>query len=127
MKDQDYIREAANLADGWSYGTKYDPFADMLYGPQRILCTVSHHQPTLDALAAQLVRQVDSLPADDDGKVQCVVGRGSVLLEVDDPSEPFGHRNLAWLEGPDRTMNTIKAIVDSGILTTVHDDQESDE
>lgn len=58
----------------------------------------------LDALAAQLVRQVDG----SDAWFECNDNK-QVRIGNDDGLDH-------WEGGPDRTMNTIKAIVDSGVL-----------
>lgn len=117
----EYIRKAVELADGWAW-TEYDDheltmldIAGNALVDGDFACE-PHEMPELlvDALAAQLVRQVDALD------VELVSGKGSVLIEKDDPeTEPFGIQNLAWKEGPDRIMNIIKAIVDSGLLKCV--------
>lgn len=118
MTDEKYIRKAVELAYGFRMNTPrivMPPFG----GPWDLSDLVppsSIRHMVLDALAAQLVRQVEEIPGDEDGKPECVVGRGSALIEVDDPAEALGYRNLAWVESEDRTMNTIKAIVDSGLL-----------
>ena len=62
----------------------------------------------MDALAAQLVRRVDALSG----------------VQVDSKQEyvvvwdfrPDRYREAALIKGPDRTLNTIRAIVDSGVL-----------
>ena len=88
-----YIRKAVELADGWDYYADDD-----------------HDQGWLDMLAAQLVRQVDAL----DG-FNFVSGQDCysyVWRACDDKAEMASY-------GPDRTMNTIKAIVASGVLDNV--------
>ena len=101
-----YIRKGVELADGWDidefwiYSSDYDykhntdfPLSDIFK----------------DALAAQLVRQVDAL----DSKFIFVNGLGDVSIhsnKFDIDPNPF------YAKGDDRTMNTIKAIVDSGVL-----------
>lgn len=95
-----YIKCAVELADGWS------PHGG--WGDTALNCD-SANQRALDALAAQLVRQVDALsePTPD------------VIIHN-------GMTHIGWLHdakqshGSDRTMNTIKAIVDSGVLFTGH-------
>jgi hypothetical protein len=110
----DYIKAGVELADGW--GLDDDP-DDGLYMYLQVIaasgnkynvfgCPVSDpYQPSLDALAAQLVRQVDAL---DRGYVQTFPQRVVVGQPPASAHERFGD---------DRTMNTIKAIVDSGVLT----------
>ena len=102
MNDQDYIRKAVELADGWSIS-------------QKDILTTAHHGyfgniediEILDALAAQLVRQVDAL--DDPWVTE--YPRKSIIY-----SDSLC-QHIAEVKGPDRTMNTIKAIVDSGVLS----------
>ena len=103
-----HIRKAVELADGWRFA------GPQLYGPSNYRY---HHnkesgqyQVTVDALAAQLVRQVDALDTPD-------------TVEVTHNAVWVGYRsknNESWKrrKGADRTMNTIRAIVDSGVLTT---------
>ena len=89
----DYIRKAVELADGFRWLHR-----DQVEIPDlnNAVLRPFEQQWFLDALAAQLVRQVDAvLPQQD-------------WLTL---SRPFYKTN-----GPDRTMNTIKAIVDSGVL-----------
>jgi len=118
-----YIKAAVELADGfgyddckihdWDYVRLPDDSTAMhdLGGP---LFRTTYH-PALDALAAQLVRQVDAL----DGYS---VGVGSQFDQAN-RAAVYGRKFKAWRgylisdeSGPDRTMNTIKAIVDSGVL-----------
>jgi hypothetical protein len=93
----DLIRKAVSLADGWRETVL--PFID---------------QRKLDALAAQLVRQVD---ATDDYYVivkhdfAAVRGRGPCVKHVED-------------DDADRTLNTINAIVESGVLELKENDGE---
>jgi hypothetical protein len=101
MTDQDYIRKAVELADGW------DLFQDVdcLYIDVDGRTFEEDHQLILDALAAQLVRQVDA-----QGEEVWVC---STEVEITDMQD-----RLILIEGPDRTLNTIKAIVESGVLET---------
>ncbi len=98
MNDQDYILKAVELADGWRYwGNDYF-----------VVKGVFIHAPTWvikDALAAQLVRQVDNLGTVD---IQ-IFGRGTEINQS-------GHESTVRIAS-DRTMNTIRAIVDSEVLT----------
>ena len=101
--DKDYIREGIELADGWSRGAGnlvwngQHPFE--LNGPMR--------EMVLDSVAAQLARQVDAVDRyilDDDRGYTDVLDdycRGSLIAQA---------------TGPSRTENTIKAIIDSGVL-----------
>ena len=96
MSDQDYIRKAIDLADDW--GWTGPSSTDRLHPLSQAFC---------DALAAQLVRQVDAL----------------ILYRVRiEPTGTFmdhegtGERMADSYLGIDRTMNTLKCIVDSGVL-----------
>ena len=104
----DYIRKAMELADG------FDLTEDQLTLPSghyfMVCCNDVIRPWMLDALAAQLVRQVDAL--DEywfDNDKYC----GSV---VDSLGSSVGFSESPTDEPYDRTMNTIKAIVDSGVL-----------
>ncbi len=112
MTDDEYIRKAVELAEAWRWHDDEDcPF---IVGPFPLMDEPANEasQIVLDALAAQLVRQVDALGGD-----QWVLEshyRRSCVTECDlygMPKYEFHGR------GPDRTMNTIRAIVDSGVLT----------
>ena len=107
MTDEEYIRKAVELADGWSGDSIPALNLKLRWDhPQQALY--------LDALAAQLVRQVDAL---------------GDIVSVDIRGQSGGPEVIVWdfrpgrsrigvnHKGPDRTMNTIKAIVDSGVLT----------
>ena len=105
----DYIKRAVELADGWEYEQDdiepeciYLSAADGTYWhlDEESIPLTELPRILLDALAAQLVRQVDA----SDYTFSSNVDRGaSVGL-------------IKHIDGPDRTMNTIKAIVDSGVL-----------
>ena len=119
MKDEDYIRKAVSLADGWDItensaitipngGDNWFVDWPMVYlndWPDYGL------QFVVDALAAQLVRQVDAIEAP---------------KHPDRPSAFYStpHECQVWMRGKvasvktadDRTMNTIKAIIDSKVL-----------
>jgi len=108
MSDQDYIRKAVELADGWRWA------GDTWYGPMLICDTridtllEDKWRFLLDALAAQLVRQVDAL--------ECLyISTGHDAAHVIKISG-CTHIGLKSVHGPDRTMNTLKAIVDSKVL-----------
>lgn len=101
----DYIRKAVELADGWS-------------GPNGVGQVVTSgggyfgnidDQEILDALAAQLARQVDALGDD----LHLEVHRGWTAMRKNGSS---GWSDIAAAYGPDRTMNTILTIIDSGVL-----------
>ena len=102
MNDNDYIRKAVELADGWSISH------NIVYPPTQHLAMSIHHTSTwiLDALAAQLVRQVDATGEQYVASTHSYVavrGRGRCRSHIE-------------YDDNDRTMNTIKAIVDSGVL-----------
>ena len=111
MTDNKYIREAVELADGWEWkhsiqGTvvrwNIDNSLQMMQWPEDNLPIWIK-----DALAAQLVRQVDSqrswqFDSDIWGAAQ-ITNRPQIRASV-------------RVIGPDRTMNSIKAIVDSKVL-----------
>ncbi len=109
----DYIRKAVELADGFSFTRpgrgqqKQSLHVDYvgLYLSDEI------SDPILDALAAQLVRQVDVLAeffVDSDRYGTAKVWRGRYE----------NMSRVAKSNGENRTMNTIKVIVDSGVLST---------
>lgn len=113
MTDNGYIRKAAELADGWE-------FDDDIHGKVWIrpnYYTYANNddsqQVYVDALAAQLVRQVDPNHHVDISWMTCEVRDGETsnrlaYIEYRGTTPPY--------EGCDRTMNTIKAIVDSKVL-----------
>ncbi len=104
MNDRDYIRKAVELADGWEVGTKGVtlPNGRSRLFDDPLLGAMSLEQYWLDALAAQLVRQVDAA--------------GWCFVITQEISEILAGEKTHFHEGPDRTLNTIKAIVDSGVL-----------
>ncbi len=93
MTDEKYIRKAVELAYGWDLSDLNDEFWS------------GRRQMMLDALAAQLVRQVDAL------------GSPRVAVFTDGGAMVDGSGAYAKCRGLDRTMNTIMAIVDSGVLS----------
>ena len=103
----DYIRKAVELADGFNM----DEQAIVVHGWQDFCFIDDPDRHVLDCLAAQLVRQVDAL---DRGAFHCEPNRG-IVCEVA-THFPFAHKTVEVAEGPDRTMNTLRAIVDSGVL-----------
>lgn len=121
MNDQEYIRKAIKLADNfdWSdrgYNGIWIEFPDgteEVFQTSQGVLVISHpylQQYWLDALAAQLVRQVDALDTPD-------------TVEVAHNAVWVGYRskhNESWKrrKGTNRTMNTIRYIVDSGVLST---------
>lgn len=104
--EQDYIRAGVKIADGW----KIDPNGVWPPFPFPAKSDIDAVEPImLDALAAQLVRQVDA------------INPGHSFSSFDDEAGFFEPDWDGWhihyrVQGPDRTMNTIKAIVDSGVL-----------
>ena len=104
----DTIRKAVELADGFQLSklTNDGTYFSLPHGgflPPIIDCP----QQYLDALAAQLVRQVD-----DNGGYAVVIKRASTIIHGANDPPIFKHCSY----GSDRTRNTIKAIVDSKIL-----------
>lgn len=116
MNKTDYIRKAAESVDGWSIVHIFagedivEYWGENNKGPYPEISFVLQNstQPGLAALAAQLVSQVDALRCED----------FQIALQSD-----FGS-TVIWLNGirkwvvngDDRTMNAIKAIVDSKVL-----------
>lgn len=109
---KDYIRKAVELV-GW---LDEDDEGEYLQIPQaptsayldEILAPCEQY--LLDALAAQLVRQVDALRTSDH-ELEFWQRKGIAWIEN------HGDVPISREDGPDRTMNTIKAIVDSGVLS----------
>lgn len=108
MSDEEYIRKAVELAEGWYF-----------FDDDRVECCTNGHytfdvddQIFLDALAAQLARQVDAIEGIE------FDSKGSNEVYVWD-HRPGKNRVAAHGISTDRTSNTIKAIVDSGVLETV--------
>ena len=97
----DYIRKAVELAEGWSEVTCNSTPLEIMEAPSGYRGALIE-DVLLDALAAQLVRQVDAA--------------GWCMVITTDISEILAGDSSTFAEGPDRTMNTIKAIVDSGVL-----------
>lgn len=105
----DTIRKAIELADG----VYLDEYSHLI-GMGSAVFIDDLQQYHLDSLAAQLVRQVDAL----DRIHVSTIPAGSEIwerVEADDGGWD-GVQNLGSAQGPDRTLNTIKAIVDSGVL-----------
>ena len=110
MDDQEYIRKAVELADGWDFYTSIANIEDLvcgsLYAPKDSTCMI-------DALAAQLVRQVDALTSRTTISFDSNISlHNKVTTVTDDNGHQYGN------DDNDRTMNTIKAIVDSRVLST---------
>jgi len=119
-----YIKAAVELADGfgyddckihdWDYVRLPDDSTAMhdLGGPW---FRTTYH-PALDALAAQLVRQVDALD-----RFSIIIYEEETLI-----GDVMRIENIARGYSPDdRTMNTIKAIVDSGVLASTEQEGET--
>jgi len=100
----DYIRKAVDLAAGWERISD-DVWMPLSGWPEGFLLPKLLGQVECDALAAQLVRQVDATE-------QYIVQTSKKWAEV---SEPSGDIHT-YADVDDRTMNTIKAIVDSDVL-----------
>ena len=102
----DLIRKAVELADGWRNIRGTD--VHYVQSPFTGLCGLGRlSQGEKDALAAQLVRQVDALKIqlfESGGVGQALVWKSNHLIDKTE------------VRGPDRTLNTIKAIVESGVL-----------
>ena len=103
--NQDYLKEGVELADGWesnAEGDIYGPFGPIGFG-----LALKLSQEELDALAAQLIRQVDAL----DGSY-VVERRTATEIHTDQFKE-----SMEWrCEHEGRAMNAIKVIVDSKVL-----------
>jgi hypothetical protein len=113
----DLIKQAVELAEGFEIDTHADERPDdpELYCTcgkgNYIICVEADNVPPLflDALALQLVRQVDALPSMTFEIFQ-TWSRLTLLDAQAMPKEEFYGRDKG------RTMNTIKAIVESGVL-----------
>ena len=99
MNDEEYVRKAVELADGIEFGEAED---QLVIQGETITSVYG-----LDILAAQLVRQVDAL---DTAWFESGIDAGAECSSFD--LRKWG----GSLDIADRTMNTIKAIVDSGVL-----------
>jgi hypothetical protein len=109
VTDTDYIREGVKLADGFQL-TNDERYFSMPHGgyvPTIDECP----QQYIDALAAQLVRQVEYAE-----HIVAVTKEVTQIKHVRDNYSTHVHEPVARKSGPDRTLNTIKAIVDSGVL-----------
>ena len=108
----DYIKRAVELAEGFELQGEQETVAGTTAKFVRVpvgflsvsWSTFLERPAYLDALAAQLVRQVDALDyayfgTGGDRAACCGNGTGGLNRK-----------------GKDRTMNTIKAIIDSGVL-----------
>ena len=103
MKNEYCIRKAVGLADGWHLEHN-DEYVDNEY-MWELRCVDDMPQTVLDALAAQLTRQVD----DQVGCLELVITDGETGI--------WDQANcIHSTAGDDRTLNTIKAIIDSKVL-----------
>lgn len=110
MNDQAYIRAGVELADGFSTDEDdFDVYAALSPRGQR----------WLDALAAQLVRQV--LATNKTYLIETLGRNRDFTTKFFFYAEKTGpisddHPDPIVISGKDHTMNTIKAIVDSKVL-----------
>lgn len=103
----DIIRKAVELADGWALVEKWGrPYALFAPNTRALDCKITCVR---DALAAQLTRQVDAL---DNAWVDAYPG----WTAVRDGDIYSVKRDLGASYSSDRTLNTIKAIVESKVL-----------
>lgn len=113
---KDVIRKAVELADDWKLeyevGGRRDEYitsADGFWGP---MSEALEKRVLLDALAAQLVRQCDEKLKD----WRCLeLFLGHTAVRRFEPLSDIGE-DIAACYGKGRTMNTINAIVESGVL-----------
>lgn len=109
MTDEEYIIEAIGLSDGWSI--KKNKMGYTLNSPGGYFGDIADTE-IRDALAAQLVRQADKVLND----WRCLeLFEGHTAVRRFEPLSDDG-RDLAACYGEGRSMNTIQAIVDSGVL-----------
>lgn len=112
MTDEEYLIAAARLT-GWVHTDECGEYCELPDSPTSLYLddmAIHSAQWFKDALAAQLVRQVD---ATDDYLVK-TFPHYSVVRR----SRYENHYVVAEVRGDDRAMNTIKAIVDAGVLST---------
>ena len=102
--DEHYFLEGVELAEGWE---RVDSYQVRINGVGHWF-NAQTPDYVKDALAAQLVRQVDALETPH--TVEMV--HGAVWVGYRSQSAETFRKT----KGPDRTMNTILAIVDSGVL-----------
>ncbi len=106
--DDWYIRKGVGLADEWTLtGHQY------IESPSGYRSTITAMDEILDSLAAQLVRQVDKVLKD----WRCLeLFEGHTAVRKFEPLSDTG-KDIAASYGKGRTMNTLRAIIDSGVLT----------
>ena len=114
MSKTDYIRAAVDLADGWRvFGGMDIEGWDYIAPHQQDDKRLSEiTQVDLDTLAAQLVRQVDAL----DGFFVDSDEYGTAKVWAKESGLGMGRIAKSNDGDKGRTMNTIKAIVDSKVL-----------
>jgi hypothetical protein len=110
------IRKAVELADGF----EWDADEYIVYTQYGRLNVAPDEPMFLDALAAQLCRQVDVLPALNPHGVK----PADVYIKPGLSYVGFCGELIAEYAGPDRTENTINAIVESGVLERKENDGE---
>lgn len=99
MTDQEVLIKAVELAEGW----KESVFFGCVETPEGYLAVPESSQLSRDALAAQLARQVDAFGKEAHRMADVLIYQITHQRECKD-----------W--PPDRTMNTLRAIVGSGVL-----------
>jgi len=112
MTDEEYIRRAVELADGFEWDDEHH-IAQL---PDEWIAFDGNSLPQyfLDALAAQLVRQVDDISGET--TFFFTSQYDGVYLWAGDYNAEAGRRDVFKAASQDRTANTIKAIVDSRVL-----------
>ncbi len=118
MTDNEYICKAVELAVGWNCDVaNYCAVApDGEYW--HWACNTAKGEIYRDALAAQLVRQVDALPAPSPDYVRrSIMGIWADSVSLIEFKGGSYDETLIETDDADRTMNTIKAVVDSGVLS----------
>ena len=112
--NEDYIREAVELADGWELyiGIYGDECA---HDASRVMMGKLERQVVIDALAMQLARQVDALADMDNGPVLDSEFSGCCLIVAGSDDWHAGDCKAGPAKN-DRAMNIIRAVVDSGVL-----------
>lgn len=123
--DEEYLRAGVEQADGWScteYAGTKQAYLDSAGGSlwrahdDEEWPLSDLPQIMLDALAAQLVRQVDKV-LDDWRLLELFPGHTAVrVVEKELGENNYRGRDLGACYGDDRAMNTVKAIVDSKVL-----------
>jgi len=103
MDDKEYIVKAVELADGWKINKAGNIHAACVHR-----CSPAYAiQPVRDALAAQLMRQVDALP-------NIYISFRDEWVQVFSTENKGTELGCGFKLG--RTMSAIKAIVDSKVL-----------